>query len=287
MDLQLFAGGAPAGDNLTKMQDMIDPEVMADMISAKLEDAIRFSPIASIDTALEGRPGTTLTVPKFKYIGDAKDVAEGEPIEMAKLTTDSETFTIKKAGIGVEITDEAILSGLGDPVGEAEKQMLMSIANKIDNDSLEALGTTPLEFSGTKWDADTISDAQDIFNDEEDETMVLFLHPKDPSKLRKAVAGEWERPTDLGDQILITGTYGGVLGAQVVRSRKLKEGEGFLVKPGALKIFMKRRVMVEDDRDIIKKITFFTADQHYGVYLYDESKAIKIKVEETGGGVEG
>src|SRR5699024_3536661 len=185
----------------TMLQNMVDPQVLADMISAELEDAIRFSPLARIDRTLQGRPGSTITVPKFKYIGDADDVAEGEAIDLALLETSTEDFTIKKAGKGVEITDEAVLSGYGDPIGEAGKQLLMAISNKVDNDVLAALDTTTLIYNGTAWDLDTISNALDIFNDEDDEAMVLILNPKDASKLRKAVAGDWERASDLGDNI--------------------------------------------------------------------------------------
>ena len=269
---------------MTKLATMVDPEVMADMIGAELEDLIRFAPLANVDRTLVGRPGSTLTVPRFKYIGDAKDVAEGVAIDIEMLTTDTDEFTIKKAGIGIEITDEAILSGLGNPLGEGVRQLGMSIANKIDNDVLEALGTTSLDYTaGTDWNVDTIADAMDIFGDEEDEPMVLLMNPKDAGKLRKAVAMDWDRPSDLGDQIVVSGTYGGVLGAQVVRSNKLAEGTAYLVKAGALAIYMKRNVAVEADRDIIKKTTVVTADEHYGAHLYDESKAIKITVSNSGG----
>lgn len=274
---------------MTKLQNMVDPQVLADMISAELENAIRFSPLARVDRTLVGRPGSTITVPKFKYIGDADDVAEGEAIDLALLETATEDFTIKKAGKGVEITDEAVLSGLGDPIGEAARQLTMSIASKVDNDVLAALDTTSLVYSeGTAWDLDTISNAIDIFNDEDDEPMVLIMNPKDAAQLRKAVAGDWERASDLGDDIIVRGTYGAVLGAQVVRSRKVPEGTAYLVKEGALAIYMKRNVEIENDRDIVRKTTVITADQHYGAHLYDESKAIKITVTGNGGGgVEG
>lgn len=264
---------------MTKLTNMVDPQVMADMISAQLENLITFAPLARVDRTLVGRPGSTVTVPSFKYIGDATDVAEGTPIDIALLTTATEPFTIKKAGRGVEITDESILSGLGNPLGEATRQLGMAIANKVDNDVLTALGTTKLVYTaGKKWDLDTVSDAMDIFKDESDEGMVLLMNPKDASALRKAVAGDWDRSSDLGDKIITTGTYGGVLGAQVVRSNKLAVGTAYLVKAGALAIYMKRNVMVETARDIIKKTTVVTADEHYGAHLYDESKAIKITV---------
>src|SRR5690625_5178645 len=152
---------------LTKLENMVDPQVLADMISAELEDAIRFSPIARVDNTLVGRPGSTVTVPRFKYIGDADDVAEGEALDLAKLETATEDFTIKKAGKGVEITDEAVLSGYGDPVGEAGEQLMISIAQKVDNDVLAALESTTLTYEsadGITFDA--VDEAQGIFNDE-------------------------------------------------------------------------------------------------------------------------
>jgi len=57
MNLQLFAE--------TKLTNMIDPEVMASMISATLPSKIKFAPLATVDNTLSGRPGSTLTVPKF------------------------------------------------------------------------------------------------------------------------------------------------------------------------------------------------------------------------------
>lgn len=264
---------------MTKLTNMVDPEVMADIISAELENQIRFAPLARVDKTLVGQPGSTVTVPKFKYIGDAAAVAEGEAIDIALLETSTEPFTISKVGKGAEITDEAVLSGLGDPIGEATKQLGLSIANKIDNDVLTALGTTALEYTaGTAWDIDTISGAIDIFNDEDDKPMVLLINSKDASALRKSVAGDWDKASDLGDEVLVKGTYGGVLGAQVIRSNKLEVGTAYLVKAGALAIYMKRDVAVETARDIEKKTTIITADEHYGAHLYDESKAVKITI---------
>ena len=50
---------------VTKLTNMINPEVMADMISATLLTKIKFAPLATIDTTLVGQPGDTITVPKF------------------------------------------------------------------------------------------------------------------------------------------------------------------------------------------------------------------------------
>ena len=55
----------PASANATKIADLINPEVLADMISAELPNAIAFAPLAVVGTRLEGRAGNTLTMPKF------------------------------------------------------------------------------------------------------------------------------------------------------------------------------------------------------------------------------
>src|SRR5690625_4884398 len=118
---------------MTKLENMVDPEVLADMISAELPNAIKFTGVAPIDATLQGQPGSTITIPAFKYIGDAKIVAEGEPIDYELLETTTQQHTIHKVAKGVELTDESMLSGYGDPLGEAGNQIVKSIASEVDN----------------------------------------------------------------------------------------------------------------------------------------------------------
>ena len=117
-------------NEMTKIADLIDPEVMADMINAKLPQKIKITPYAKIDTTLVGQPGDGITVPKYSYIGDTEDVAEGVAMGTTKLATSSTKTKVKKAGKAVTITDEAVLSGYGNPVGEATNQLAMSVASK-------------------------------------------------------------------------------------------------------------------------------------------------------------
>lgn len=126
-------------NDITKLENLINPEVMGNMISAKLESKLQFKPLAKVDKTLEGIPGNTITVPKYAYIGDAADVAEGVKMGTAKLQTGTTKFTIKKIGKALKITDESVLSGYGDPAGEAQRQITLAIASKIDADCAEAL----------------------------------------------------------------------------------------------------------------------------------------------------
>lgn len=277
MNLQLFA------DELTMLKNLVDPEVMAPIISAQLPKAIKFSGIAPIDTTLSAQPGSTITVPKFKYIGDALDVAEGAAIDYTKLETETAQWTVKKAGKGVKLTDESVLSGYGNPVGEAQNQIRMSVASKVDNDILATAKLATLEVKSA-IDLDLIDkientfvDAPDAIEGEQTDSLgALFLSYKDAAKLRKLAGADWTRASQLGDNILISGAFGELLGWEIVRSKKIDDGEGLAVKTGALKTFLKRNMMAESERDIDHKLTKFNADQHYVVALVDETRVVKI-----------
>lgn len=273
----------------TKLAQMINPEVMADMVSSKLPKLIKFTPMAYVERTLVGQPGSTLTVPKWMYSGDAKDIAEGEAIEPDQLTTKDSTMTIKKAGKGVELTDEAVLSGYGDPLGQAVHQIAMAIANKIDNDIVDVAKTATqfVEDAPTKGIA--IDKALAIFEDEEDARYVALINPTDAIELRADTIKEWISGTEIGASTVVSGTFGETRGVQIVRTKKVEKGKGFLVKIsssetdttdvakyGAFVINLKRDVAIETDRDILKKTTVITGDEHYGVYLYDPTKVVKF-----------
>ena len=288
---------------MTKIEDLIVPEVMADMISAKVEAKVIISKIAKVDTTLQGQPGNEVTVPQYKYIGDAEDVAEGVAMGTAKLETGSTKFTIKKAGKGVSITDEAILSGYGDPVGEANKQLALAIANKIDNDVVEvinkeyAVGTAEdgvqLIYDGS---AKVISyagvvDAEDLFDEETSSDKILYVHPKQMTQLRKDA--DFISADKYDGNVMTSGEIGKIGTCRVVRSKKVKlnsEGTAYLnpiVKltndaeteedAPAVTIYLKRDTQVERERKADAGVTNIFTNKHYGVALTNTTKVVLAK----------
>jgi N4-gp56 family major capsid protein len=277
---------------ITALTNMINPEVMGSMITAKLPKKIRFTPYAMIDRTLVGRAGDSITVPKFAYIGDAEDVAEGVAMGLTTLTASSTKATIKKAGKGVEITDEALLSGYGDPVGEAGNQITMSLASKVDNDCMTALKGATLIKDGS---AAVIShagivDATDLFNEESDNpaAKVMFVAPAQLTTIRKDA--DFIDRSKSGSDVMITGAVGMLGGCQIIPTRKIVADSGvytdFVVMTQntddvedvpALTIYMKRDVNVETDRDIVKKTSVITADEHFVAVLSNESKVVAAK----------
>lgn len=264
----------------TKLANLVNPQVMADMISASLPSKIKFAPLARIDSTLVGQAGDSITIPKYGYIGDADDLTEGVAMGTVILTTTTQTVTVKEAGKAVEITDQAVLSGYGDPVGEAEKQLEDSIAAKVDKDAVTALtGATLLQDGSTAVISyGAIVDAVDKFQEEDDEQKILFIHPQQKGTLRKDAQFITNVPN-----AFMTGTIGEIAGCQVVASNKVPVTAGvytnFIVKPGALAIYLKRDINVETDRDVLLRTTVIAATEHYVAALEDASKVVKLRTK--------
>ena len=259
---------------VTKLGNLIDPQVLAEYLDVKLMDAIKFAPLCNVNNELQGRPGSKLTLPKYEFIGLADVVAEGEEIPMAELEAGYVEKEVQKIAKGVTVTDEAILSAYGNPVDEVAKQLLMAIAGKVDNDCVSAFREAKLEVTADAFDKYVISDMIAEFGEDIEEDMVAVINPKHLAQLRR----DKDFVEVMAGQKIISGEMGQLFGARVVVSNKCQENEAFLVKAGAVEILMKRNVAVEADRNIVNKTNIFTADEHYVVYLRDESKIVKATI---------
>jgi N4-gp56 family major capsid protein len=281
------------------MNNMINPEVMGDMINAKIEALAKLTPYAKVDTTLVGVPGDTKTVPSWNYIGDAEDVAEGAEVGLTQMTAASTTFTIKKAMKAVGITQEAINSGLGNPVGQAEHQLAKSIVGKVDNDLLDAaLKATVSVDTGAVIGYEGVVSAVTKFEDEEDGIeKVMFIHPKQEAQL--LVDPMFLSADKFTAGVAVNGAIGKIAGCWVKKSNKIKAKSGVYTCPiikleadspeteytedelPALTIFLKKDVSVDHEWFPKKQQHDITAAKYYGVALTNDAKVVLAKFKET------
>ena len=280
---------------VTKMENMINPEVMGDMIDAKVEAMLKITPYAKVDTSLQGVAGDTKTVPSWNYIGDAVDVAEGEEVDVTLMTAGTKAFTIKKAMKSVAISQEAINSGLGNPVGQAEKQLALSVAGKVDSDVLAAAltsslisgdGTAAISYAG-------IVDAVGVFDEEETTDKVMFIAPELITKLRKD--SDFISADKYDNKVMMTGEIGMIAGVHIIPSKKIKEADGIFTCPiikleaanaeteftedelPAVTIFLKKDTQTDAQWFPKSQIHEITTAKYYGVALTNESKVVLAK----------
>lgn len=280
----------------TKLENLINPQVMADIISAKIADAIVVTPFAKIDDTLAGQPGSKISVPQYEYIGDAADVGEGEEITAEKLTTTVQEYEIKKAAKGVDITDEAVLSAYGNPVGEITSQLATSIRGKVEADCVTALGTATTTYEDTGVISyEGIVKAIDKFNEEMNSEKVMFINPAQVSTLR--LDGNFISADKYDQKVIMRGEIGMIANTRIVPSRRVKlAGDTYscpIVKVEtderaeddvpALTIYTKRETNVETERDTHHKTTFISADKHYVAALTNKNKVVLAKFKNSAG----
>lgn len=265
--------------NTTMLEDLFVPQVVADAVDKKLIDAIRFAPLAVIDNTLVGRDGDELTMPSYDYVGMAEDVEEGADIPIKKLNQTVEKVKVSKIGLGVSFTDEALLSGNSNDIAEeAAKEIVTSINDKLENKliaSMSAGATLTSNISLTDDGATGIATALQLFGEDIDGEKVLVVPPSYYGRLLKA--NGWIPNTEMGAKIIVRGTVGSVYGTQIVLSNRLTTlNEAYIIKPGALRIVMKRNTLIEFDRDKQDQTNYIFGSKIFAPYVYDKSKIIKL-----------
>lgn len=201
--------------------DVFDPQVVSDMINAKVKNKAVMTGYITVDNTLEGVAGSTVTVPKWGYIGEADDYEEGQPIDTTKMAFTTSQYGIKKIGKGVMLTDEAQLSGYGNPMGTATNQIAMSISEKLDNDRVKVLyeSKNVLNKSSESISYTAIVDGVDMFAEEEDSRKVILIHSKQKTELRKDPNFLSADKFEAG--VMVTGSIGRIAGCDVVVSNKV------------------------------------------------------------------
>lgn len=275
-------------EDVTKIANLFVPEVVGPEIITKLVNDIKFIPFAKYRDTLKGTAGDKVTRWKYTYIGDAEEFTEGNDISYGTLSQEKTSMTIKKAGRGVKLSDEAVLNSVGDVEGEAVKQIRMAIAQKIDNDcksaldtvieqmtvgnGTETIGTNLIELAQEKWGEDLDTNG-----------MALLINAKQRKDIRRDP--DFIPASEIKAEMMINGSLGQILGVDIVVSNKVKSTDGkytnYLVKGQPLTIEVKRDIMPERDRDIDKKITKCNADIHYGVYLEEDQNVVKILAKDS------
>ncbi|MBO5059977.1 MAG: N4-gp56 family major capsid protein [Clostridia bacterium] len=280
--------------SMTKISDLVNPKVMADMISAKIENKIVVAPFAKVDDTLAGVAGDTIVVPQYSYIGDADDVAEGEAVDTTTLVTTTTEATIKKAMKAVELSDEAVLSGYGNPIGETNNQLAAAIAAKVDNDAMDALQTAKTVYeAGDIISYDGIIDAIDKFGEETNCHKVIFVHPSQLTQLRHDE--DFISCEKYTGNVLVSGEIGMIANTRVVPSKKVPVVDGYYICPivkiesdaetedetPALTIYLKRDTNVEVERQTLRRVTDISVDKFYTVVLSNDGKVVLAKFAET------
>lgn len=272
---------------ITMKEHMIIPEVVADLVDSALWQKMSLLSLTEVDDSLRGKPGDTLKFPAFRYIGKAQQVDENGQVQAGLLSADTVSATVKKYAKAVRITDEARLSGFGDPVGEAAKQLALAIDHAVDDalyDSLKDAGYDR-KTAISAISSEAVADALTLFGEDQGGEKVLLTDAEGFARLR--LDPMYLRQGDMAQQQVFSGAVGEIWGCQIVISAKLKrdpvtqEKAHYILKPGALRLINKTGTQVEVDREPEYMRDTIYCSKHCASYLYDASRVIAL-TEYTG-----
>ena len=284
---------------VTMMKDVINPEVMGDMISAKVEAMLKVTKYAKVDTSLEGVAGDTKTVPVWNFIGEASDVAEGNEVDLTTMTASVKTFTIKKAMKAVGLSQESVNSAHGNIISETETQLAKAIAGKVDSDVLAALLTAPnVEGDGSQpISYNGIVNAVGKFHEEEITEKVMFVNPDQVTTLRKEE--NFISADKYNNNVVATGEIGMIAGTRIVPTKKIVASGDVFTCPivklepaspeteftedelAAVTIFLKKDIQTDAEFKPRSQTHEITTAKYYGVALTNEAKVVLAKFDAT------
>jgi hypothetical protein len=271
--------------SFTAISDIVNPEVLADQVSAKFPDMLWIgnTNLVAVDTTFpEGSPGTVLTIPFWKRIGGFALKAETAAMTPGNITTGKERAQWARAGAAYEVYDTAELVSKADPVGEIASQIARRAAEWIDAALLTEANLTPNTYdaSAAVIDQNTfITALVNTLGDNHGKMLnggAIIMHSKVYGDLLKTAAIQNQYQS--GMDILKTGNTAFLLGMPVLVSDLVTTTaasgstpayyESYIVGPEALALFYQRKVMVEFDRDILLQADVIAATVHYAAHLF-------------------
>lgn len=273
---------------LTDSSKLYAPEVWEDLAQASFTGKVVVANAALQDDILVGSPGDTVAFPAWDALDDLDDLSEGVAMTPEALTQSATRATIKEAGKAVEITDTALLTGLGDPQAEAIRQFGVLAARKVDGDLITA-ATATVSGGRTRPDGTVVGDSAPLTNTlaagqttltwghivdsvakfgddfELSDVYGMFVRSDAIAAVHKDDQFIAAAQTATGNDIVRRGFLGQIGGMNVFVTDRLPARTSLIVKRNSLGLLYKRRPQVEQDRDILKRTNVVTTNLHYAV----------------------
>ena len=234
-----------------------------------LTTAVNTRSMMSIDTALAAEPGMTKTIHTYAYSGTAEELAAGEGNSVrGAVTYTPNDYTVKLVQQAFDYQDEDFMKD-NNVVDMGVKGATQVMTNKMTADFLAECEKATLEQTGA-MSYDTIVDAIAKLNVENEAGLFLIINPEQKAALRKDADYVAAR---MGE-VVYNGQVGTIAGIPVIVSKAVEDA--YIMSKEAVKLFMKKDVEVEQERDADTRTNSIYLRSAYIVALVDATKICKI-----------
>lgn len=245
------------------------------VIEAKAKDLLTTSVntrnLMTVDNSLTAEAGMTKTINVYTYTGTAEELAAGAGnTNRGSISYVGTDYTVKLVQQAFDYQDEDYMKDntIVDNMLKGANQVMV---NKMTADFITECGKASLSHEVATFGYDGVVDA------------IAKLGLEDESKLFIVIPTEWKADirkdpdyvaARMGE-VVYNGQVGTVCGIPVIASNALTD-EGYVMTQEAVKLFMKKDVEVEQDRDADTRTNSVYLRTAYIVALADATKICKI-----------
>ena len=243
------------------------------VIEAKAKDLLTTSvntrSLMTIDNSLAQEAGMTKTINVYSYTGEAEElgVGEGNSTRGAIAYTGTD-YTVKMVQHPFDYADEDFMKD-NTVVDNGLKLATQVMTNKMTADFIAECDKATVSHTGA-MSYDTIVDAIAKLNIEDESGLFVIINPEQKAALRK----DPDYVAARMGEVVYNGQVGTVAGIPVIVSKAA--ANAYVMSKDAVKLFMKKDVEVEQDRDADTRTNSIYLRSAYVVALVDATKICKI-----------
>lgn len=243
------------------------------VIEAKAKDLLTTSvntrSLMAIDNSLVAEPGMTKTINVYTYTGEAEELGVGEGnTTRGAISYAGTDYTVKLVQQAFDYQDEDFMKD-NNVVDMGVKGATQLMTNKMTADFIAECEKATLSHTGA-MSYDTIVDAIAKLNVENEAGLFIVINPEHKAELRKDADYVAAR---MGE-VVYNGQVGTVAGIPVIVSKAVDKA--YVMHKDAVKLFMKKDVEVEQERDADTRTNSIYLRSAYIVALVDATKICKI-----------
>lgn len=245
------------------------------VLEAKAEDllltALNTRSLMTIDNSLTANAGMTKTINVYTYDGEAEEVGVGEGnTKRGSIAYEGKDYTVKMVQQAFDYFDEDYMKDnlIVDYMLKGSTQVM---TNKMTTDFITEIKKATITHSaGTAFGYEAIVDAISKLNLESEQGIYVIIPNSWKADLRK----DADYKTARMGEVVYTGQVGTICGIPVITSKALTEA--YVMTNEAVKLFMKKDVETEQERDADKRKNSVYLRTAYICALVDATKICKI-----------
>ena len=248
------------------------------VLEAKAKDFLTTSVntrnLMTVDNSLAQNVGMTKTIHVYTYTGEAEELAAGVGNTASKrgsISYRGTDYTVKMVQQAFDDLDEDFMKDntIVDNMRKGANQVMV---NKMTSDFItEAKKATLGVTFATAIGYDTIVDAISALNVEDESGIFIVI----PNGWKAALRKDADYKSARMGEVIYNGQVGTICGIPVIATKALTT-EAFVMTKEAIKLFMKKDVEVEQDRDADKRKNSVYLRTAYIVAMVDATKICKV-----------